>query len=173
MGRDGCRAGAEGVLPTLPGLLGPWGSGLSVGQRWGRVARVHRAGAPTRREVGELAMRSPPSVFSGVVWECLGLPWPLVHVPACQDRAGGVRSLGGGSPEALGWGPQTCWILHACPLPPFLLAMTAGRNPCADRNGGCMHRCRALRGLAHCECRAGYQLAVDRKACEGKTPSLC
>ena len=42
-----------------------------------------------------------------------------------------------------------------------------------DRNGGCMHRCRALRGLAHCECHAGYQLAVDRKACEGKMPSLC
>ena len=55
-------------------------------------------------------------------------------------------------------------------LPPPLLAVTSGRNPCADRNGGCMHLCRALRGLAHCECHAGYRLAADRKTCEGRTP---
>lgn len=36
-----------------------------------------------------------------------------------------------------------------------------------------MHTCQALRGLAHCECHAGYRLAADRKACEGKTASLC
>ena len=33
-----------------------------------------------------------------------------------------------------------------------------------------MHLCRALRGLAHCECHAGYRLAADRKTCEGRTP---
>lgn len=52
----GSRADTEGVPPTLPGLPGPGGSGVSVGQRWGRVARVHGAGALMRRGVGELAM---------------------------------------------------------------------------------------------------------------------
>lgn len=57
-------------------------------------------------------------------------------------------------------------------LPPPLPAVTAGRNPCADRNGGCMHMCRARQGVAHCECHPGYQLAADRKACEGRMPFL-
>lgn len=48
--------------------------------------------------------------------------------------------------------------------------VTTGRNPCADRNGGCAHTCRVLQGLAHCACHAGHLLAADRKACEGETP---
>ena len=33
-----------------------------------------------------------------------------------------------------------------------------------------MHTCQARRGLAHCECRAGFLLAADRRSCEGKVP---
>lgn len=76
-------------------------------------------------------------------------------------------------------GPGTGTLSPQSPLPPTLTSplclpssgsVTLGRNPCTDRNGGCMHTCQALRGLAHCECHAGYRLAADRKACEGKTP---
>lgn len=75
--------------------------------------------------------------------------------------------VGGGTPTGL------THTSHPNPflLPLFLLAVTTGRNPCANRNGGCMHTCQVLRGLAHCECHTGYRLAADRKACEGETPS--
>lgn len=48
----------------------------------------------------------------------------------------------------------------------------AGRSPCAEGNGGCMHTCQELQGLAQCGCHAGFQLAADRKACEGGKPPL-
>lgn len=31
-----------------------------------------------------------------------------------------------------------------------------------------MHICQALGAVAHCGCHPGYQLAADRKACEGR-----
>lgn len=33
-----------------------------------------------------------------------------------------------------------------------------------------MHTCQARRGLAHCECHAGFLLAADRRSCEGELP---
>ena len=68
--------------------------------------------------------------------------------------------------------PRPARAPHLFPLPPLLPAVTAGRNPCTDRNAGCLHTCRLLRGRAHCECHAGYRLAADHKACEGKMPFL-
>lgn len=47
----------------------------------------------------------------------------------------------------------------------------AVHNPCAVQNGGCMHECRVDGGRAHCDCKAGYILAEDRKTCEGKCSS--
>lgn len=72
-----------------------------------------------------------------------------------------------------------CWggILNLPPSPSLPVASTlwlryAGRSPCADGNGGCMHICQVLRGLAYCGCHTGYQLAADRKACEGRMGTL-
>ena len=80
--------------------------------------RVTGLGAPTGEEaLGELAV-SPlpdqgwpgrcPAVFSGVVWGCPGLILPLVHCPARQARAGGVRAPGGGLTSGPGEGTPNC-----------------------------------------------------------------
>lgn len=50
------------------------------------------------------------------------------------------------------------WVCALC---------VAVQNPCADQNGGCMHECRVDGGKAHCDCKAGFILAEDRKTCEG------
>lgn len=97
------------------------------------------------------------------------------HCSACQTGHGG-RGESARWGLTRGTGPGTPTLPESPTSRPNLFPfgpMPAGRNPCADRNGGCMHTCQALRGLAHCECHAGYRLAADRKACEGKTPSPC
>lgn len=118
-----------------------------------------------------------PAAFSGVsLWPPHLRGWRLTAPPVRLEQEGRERQVG---PHARHWTkhPESTRAPTCNPnlssLPPFLRAVAAGRHPCADRNGGCMHTCRALRGVAHCECHAGYQLAADRKACEGKPrPSL-
>ncbi|KAJ8780647.1 hypothetical protein J1605_000690 [Eschrichtius robustus] len=101
-------------------------------------------------------------------------------VPTAAGRSGDcVRSAINSCAVGNGGCQHNCIQLtvtqHRCQCRPEFQLQEDGkrctrRNPCTDRNGGCMHTCWALRGLAHCECHAGYWLAADRKACEETTP---
>ena len=40
-------------------------------------------------------------------------------------------------------------------------------NECLDLNGGCEQTCVNLKGSFQCECSRGYQVAEDKKSCQG------
>ena len=42
-------------------------------------------------------------------------------------------------------------------------------NECKDHNGHCLHFCHDTKTGFHCSCRPGYQLADDKKSCQGKS----
>ena len=41
-------------------------------------------------------------------------------------------------------------------------------NECSTNNGGCAHNCTNTQGSFRCSCRSGFQLASDRRGCNGK-----
>ena len=45
--------------------------------------------------------------------------------------------------------------------------MSIDINECDTNKGGCEHNCDNTQGSYYCTCRAGYELGMDKKSCNG------
>ena len=45
-------------------------------------------------------------------------------------------------------------------------------DECATDNGGCTHKCTNTKGSYECSCKDGYELADDKKGCNGKNEHI-
>ena len=62
---------------------------------------------------------------------------------------------------------ETCLFLFTCSTATnYIISLDV--NECEISNGGCQHQCRNTDGSYLCQCKEGFFLNINGKACSGK-----
>ena len=71
------------------------------------------------------------------------------------------------------WIVVTCVCVCVCACACVCVCVTEEDECSKPDNGGCEQRCVNTLGSFKCACDPGYELAPDKKSCEGKCLSVC